>query len=260
MSDGFLGSDEFDERAHQLYNEGQYDEALEVLKDGLSLYPNAVELHVGMAYAYLAREDYPWARRSFGRALTLDGEHEDALAGYGEVLLKVGELPDGSMALPIRNRPKLYVENMSGEVAGRYADVVATPAEADIAILRLETPYEPKGKGFLTRLFHHGDLDFKGKEKQRLLEILDTTPTIVDIHLERAAVIPEIADAAVGLLATFGVTDEVLMDAVFGVFNPTGKLPIELPSSMEAVRAQKEDVPFDSENPLFEFGYGLTYE
>lgn len=176
------------------------------------------------------------------------------------VLLKVGELPDGSMALPVRNRPKLYVENVSGEVAGRYADVVATPAEADMAILRLETPYEPKGKGFLTRLFHHGDLDFKGKEKQRLLKILDTTPTIVDIHLERAAVIPEIADGAVGLLATFGVADEVLMDAVFGVFNPTGKLPIELPSSMEAVRAQKEDVPFDSENPLFEFGHGLTYE
>ncbi|MDZ4672917.1 MAG: tetratricopeptide repeat protein [Gemmatimonadota bacterium] len=98
MSDGFLGSDEFDERAHQLYNEGQYDEALEVLKDGLSLYPNTVELHVGMAYAYLAREDFPWARRSFERALTLDGEHEDALAGYGEVLLKVGDAAGGSAA------------------------------------------------------------------------------------------------------------------------------------------------------------------
>ena len=50
------------------------------------------------------------------------------------------------------------------------------------------------------------------------------------------------------------------MDAVFGEFAPTGKLPIELPSSMEAVRAQREDVPFDSEDPLFAFGHGLTYE
>lgn len=97
MSDGFLGSDEFDEHAHQLYNEGRYDEALEVLKEGLSLYPNSVELHVGMAYAHLAREEYPWARRSFERALTLDGEHEDALAGYGEVLLKLGQV-DGAIA------------------------------------------------------------------------------------------------------------------------------------------------------------------
>jgi tetratricopeptide (TPR) repeat protein len=97
MSDGFLGSDEFDERAHQLYNEGRYDDALEVLKDGLCLYPNAVELHVGMAYAHLAREEFPWARRSFERALTLDGEHEDALAGFGEVLLKIGDGP-GALA------------------------------------------------------------------------------------------------------------------------------------------------------------------
>jgi beta-glucosidase len=29
---------------------------------------------------------------------------------------------------------------------------------------------------------------------------------------------------------------------------------------MEAVRAQKEDVPYDSTDPLFEFGHGLTYE
>lgn len=28
----------------------------------------------------------------------------------------------------------------------------------------------------------------------------------------------------------------------------------------EAVRNQKEDVPYDSEDPLFPFGYGLSYE
>ena len=141
----------------------------------------------------------------------------------------------------------------------RYADLVATPEEADLAVLRLDTPYQPKGLGYLSKLFHHGDLDFKGKEKDRILTILESVPTIVDIHHERAAVIPEIAEAAVGLFATFGVADEVFMDAVFGAFNPTGKLPIELPSSMEAVRVQKEDVPHDSEEPLFEFGHGLSY-
>jgi Tfp pilus assembly protein PilF len=57
----------------------------------LSLYPNAVELHVGMGYARLAREEFAWARKSFEEALTLDPDHEDALAGLGEVLLKVGD-------------------------------------------------------------------------------------------------------------------------------------------------------------------------
>ena len=83
----FLSSEEYDERAHQLYNEGQYDEALEVLREGLALYPNSVELHIGVGYAYHAREEFAWARRSFEEALVLDPEHEDALAGLGETLL-----------------------------------------------------------------------------------------------------------------------------------------------------------------------------
>ena len=91
MADGFRSSDEFDEHAHQLYNQARYDEALEVLIEGLSIYPDAVELHVGMGYAELAREEVAWARRSFTRALVLEPDHEDALSGYGETLLRLGD-------------------------------------------------------------------------------------------------------------------------------------------------------------------------
>ena len=90
MPTPFLSSEEYDERAHQLYNEGQYDDALTVLREGLALYPASVELHIGVGYARLAREEYPWARRSFEEALVLEPEHEDALAGLGETLLKFG--------------------------------------------------------------------------------------------------------------------------------------------------------------------------
>ncbi|MGH7665290.1 MAG: tetratricopeptide repeat protein [Gemmatimonadaceae bacterium] len=91
MSTPFLSSEEYDERAHQLYNEAHYDEALDVLREGLSLYPNSVELHIGVGYARLAREEYAWARRSFEESLALEPEHEDALAGLGEVLLRLGQ-------------------------------------------------------------------------------------------------------------------------------------------------------------------------
>ena len=91
MATPFLSSEEYDERAHQLYNEGQYDDALGVLREGLTLYPNSVELHVGVGYAQLAREEYAWARRSFEQALVLEPEHEDGLAGLGETLLKLGQ-------------------------------------------------------------------------------------------------------------------------------------------------------------------------
>ena len=95
MLEPFWSSDEFDERAHQLYNEGQYEEAVELLRQGLSMYPDAVELHVGMGYARLAREEFAWARRAYTAALGREPDHEDALAGLGEILLKIGRPAEG---------------------------------------------------------------------------------------------------------------------------------------------------------------------
>jgi beta-glucosidase len=81
----------------------------------------------------------------------------------------------------------------------------------------------------------------------------------VALTLERPAVVPEIAAKSAGLLADFGANDAAVLDVIFGRFSPGGRLPFELPSSMEAVRKEKEDMPYDSENPLFPFGHGLTY-
>src|SRR6476619_2379126 len=80
MSDACLSSDDFDEQAHHLYNEGRYDEALTVLNEGIALYPHAVELHIGRAYAHLAREEYAWSRRSFEQAVAAHPESPDAAA------------------------------------------------------------------------------------------------------------------------------------------------------------------------------------
>ena len=90
MPTPFLSSEEYDERAHRLYNDGEYEAALETLKEGLHFYPHSVELYVGLGYARLAREEYAWARESFTRALVLDPEHEDAMVGLGESLLRFG--------------------------------------------------------------------------------------------------------------------------------------------------------------------------
>ena len=91
MPERFLGSEEYDEQAHKLYSDGNYDGALQVLKEGLSLYPDAIDLNVGLGYARLAREEYAWARRAFERASALDDSNEDALVGLGETLLRFGE-------------------------------------------------------------------------------------------------------------------------------------------------------------------------
>jgi len=180
---------------------------------------------------------------------------------------KVGELAqrksivllkNDKQALPLKSGLKFYTEGVKPEALTPYGEVVTDVSKADIAILRLSAPYE-KRKGLAEGWFHAGDLDFKEPEKSRILNILDQVPTVVDIYLERPAVIPEIAERSAALLGSFGASDGAVLDVIFGKFAPQGKLPFELPSSMEAVRNQKEDLPYDSKDPLFKFGHGLSY-
>lgn len=144
------------------------------------------------------------------------------------------------------------------EVAAQYAEVVDRPQEAELIILRLAAPYELR-EGFLEGRIHSGSLEFTAEEKARILGLAAIAPTIVAIYLDRPAVMPEIAAASAGLLADFGASDDAVLDVIFGRVTPGGRLPFEIPSSMEAVRRQKEDVPCDSDDPLYPFGFGLTY-
>jgi len=50
-----------------------------------------------------------------------------------------------------------------------------------------------------------------------------------------------------------------IAETLFGLNNPTGKTPIQFPRDMESVREQAGDVAFDLENPLYDYGFGLSY-
>jgi beta-glucosidase len=182
------------------------------------------------------------------------------LAQRKSIVLLKNDTINQKPVLPLKKGLKIYVENIKPEAASKYGTVVKNPSDADFAIIRLKTPSQYlKGAGLLGRLFGSGDLDFKDKEKAKILALLTKVPTIVDIYFERPPVVPEIAAAGKGLLVNFGSSDEALLDVVFGNFKPQGKLPVEMPSSMEAVRNQKEDLPYDSKDPLYKFGFGLSY-
>ena len=180
------------------------------------------------------------------------------------VLLK-NENTESGTVLPLKQGVRLYLEGVDPEVASQYGQVVDRLEDADVAILRLKAPYEPPrtdlylGENIIETILHQGDLDFKGEELRRIRDVMQSKPTIISIYMERPAVIPEIAAEAAGLIAEFGAEDNALLDVVFGEFNPVGRLPFELPSSMSAVEAQFEDVPHDSQDPLFNFGFGLSY-
>jgi len=188
------------------------------------------------------------------------GNPASLAAGHAAQERAMTLLKNDGQALPLKGSPRIFVKNIDPGVAARYAEVVSTPDQADFAILRLETPWVPIDNGVPFAMdFHHGDLDFKGQAKEEILALCNQVPTIVAIYLDRPAVIPEISAAAKALIGEYGADDAAVLNVIFGKARPEGKLPFELPRSMEAVYKQKEDLPHDSENPLYPFGFGLTY-
>ena len=82
--------------------------------------------------------------------------------------------------------------------------------------------------------------------------------------MNRAYVLTPIVNAADSVLVVYrpGVTcgAEAVADCLFGETAITGRLPFQIPESMEQVLSQREDMPKDIENPLYEYGFGIDAE
>lgn len=163
------------------------------------------------------------------------------------------------LPLPPASGRKVYVEGIDPAlVTGRGIAVVKSPGEADLALLRLRAPFEERPGGF-ERMFHAGSLEFAPAEKERQAAIYKAVPTIVDLYLDRPAIIPEVAASVAALMVSYGSSARAFLDVVLGDAAPEGKLPFDLPSSMKAVEESRSDVPYDTADPAFRFGHGLRY-
>ncbi|STX05702.1 glycoside hydrolase family 3 protein [Kocuria rosea] len=162
----------------------------------------------------------------------------------------------GAAQLPLRPGLRIYAEGVDPEALARYGTVANSPHEADVALLRLKAPYEHRGPGFQS-FFHAGSLEFPAADLEHITAITTTVPTIVDIYLDRPAILTPIREAAAVLVVNFGASDHALLDALTGQVPPRGRLPFDLPRSMAAVEASRPDVAFDTADPLFRFGHGL---
>jgi len=162
--------------------------------------------------------------------------------------------------LPLKASTKIFLEGFSKEETKGLTNLVNDAASADVIVLKIGTPDNAgPEKYILQSLFNHGSLAFSDKEEARLLKIIQSKATITVINLQRPAVIPGINKYTKALIADFSSQDNVILDLIMGKFKPTGRLPFELPSSMEEVLKQKEDLPYDTKNPLYKFGAGIGY-
>ncbi|MFF7458866.1 glycoside hydrolase family 3 protein [Kitasatospora sp. NPDC008115] len=186
----------------------------------------------------------------------------EGLAAQAAASVLLANAAEGPARLPLApGGLKVYAEGLSAEALGDRAALVATPEEADVAVLRLSAPFEPRGEeGTLESFFHAGSLDFPAEEIERVRRICAAVPTVVDVYLDRPAILTGIVGHAASLTVNFGAAEGAFVKVLFGEELPQGSLPFDLPSSMAAVEASRSDVPFDTADPLFRFGHGLRYE
>jgi beta-glucosidase len=166
--------------------------------------------------------------------------------------------------LPLRRAgQKLYLHGISADVARSHGfDVVDTPEVADLAIIRTEAPYETLYPQYwFGSRQHDGSLAFSddNADLRAIRAAAAKVPTIVTVYLDRPAILTNVRPHAAALLVNFGVSDGTLFDVLTGRGRPRGKLPFELPSSMDEVDMQAEDLPHDTAHPLYRIGYGLAY-
>jgi len=160
--------------------------------------------------------------------------------------------------LPLSKGVKAYTEGVAEGALEGYAVAVERPEDADVAILRVKAPFDQRSGG-LAAFFHAGTLEFPPEVLKRIAAIAATVPTVVDVYLERPAVLTGLETGVRALIGDFGAADSALLRVLFGESSPKGSLPFDLPRSMDAVVASRTDVPFDTEDPLFRFGHGLRY-
>src|SRR3954447_2785326 len=159
--------------------------------------------------------------------------------------------------LPLAAGRRVYLEGVDPAAAAALGTVVGDPADADVAVVRLAAPYEARDAYFLEAMTHQGSLDFPAEVVDRITALAAQVPVVLDVHLDRPAVLTPFDGVVQAMVVDFGASDAALLDALTGRVPPRGRLPVELPRSMEAVRASRPDVPSDTVAPLYPHGWGL---
>ncbi|MCR5077334.1 MAG: glycoside hydrolase family 3 C-terminal domain-containing protein [Prevotella sp.] len=237
----------------------------------------------------------------------LVGNRDFMQAGYDAQVKSIVMLKNHAHVLPLQGRRKVYVpkrhypalKNLFGfpadqdhwdypvdlKLVGKYYDVVSTPAEADFALVFIQSPNsgngyerEADGNGYQPISLQYGDYTatearpvslaggdpkerftnrtYKGKtvrtaNKDDMTLVIETKrqmgqkPVIVALAASKPAIVAEFERSADALLVSFGTSNQPILDLVSGRAEPSGLLPCQFPADMATVEHQKEDVPRD---------------
>jgi beta-glucosidase len=215
------------------------------------------------------------------RAKSVVASQEFLAAGYAAQVKSTVLLKNANSILPIAANKKIYVDGINRDVAARYGTVVEDPKSADIAIIRVASPATtyPYGGAFaggggggrggapaaVPPVSPYGiTLAYGNAANWTVLDSIRKlaatgTPTVVVVNMDKPVILTEFIDSIAGIFGSFGASEPALLDVIFGKAAPSGKLPFDLPADMPSVVSQAADLPFDFDDALFKFGFGLAY-
>ena len=176
-------------------------------------------------------------------------------------------LSNKDATLPLKKNLNIFVDGIDEGVASNFGNIVDSSEKADYVLLFLNTVFngqQPSGidrvlDNMLATMFPNNDLDYNDEINAKIEKYSKESNLIIVSDLNRPAILTNASKKSLGLIGTFGVEDRVILETIFGDNNPTGKLPFEIPSSMEEVKEQFSDVADDTKNPIFTYGHGLSY-
>jgi len=161
------------------------------------------------------------------------------------------------------------VDPRDQETTLRAAENVAR--EADVAIVVVgETESTNREAWSEEHLGDRDSLDLLGAQDELVRRVVETgTPTVVFLLNGRPLSIVEIKKTVPAILEGWWLGQEggtAAASVLFGDFDPGGKLPITFPRSVGQIPDFYDHKPsrnrsyiFSSREPLFPFGYGLSY-
>lgn len=186
-------------------------------------------------------------------------------------------LRNESNILPLKAKTKVYFESyfpQKGNPNGTHVNVpainnwdvqfVQSPDEADVILLWI-TPgakslFDSKGEPIYLSLSKNGIntcyINCLTAKKPTVLVMNYSNPWVIDEVYNKESINIK------GVIATFGTTNDALLDVVTGKFNPTGKMPFTTPVSEAAAQHNRPDLPGYDEGPdypLFKFNEGTSY-
>ncbi|MBR5488987.1 MAG: glycoside hydrolase family 3 protein [Firmicutes bacterium] len=219
-----------------------------------------------------SEEHYALVKEAAAKAMTLV-KYENVSALSGQKLIVAGSLAEDTAALSSGWKIAEYegkniltaitekagAENVTyiGNDASQVAASYPAGTTAIVVIGEASGTHEPA--------WGTSTLEFPA-EQTALLEALDKAgvPVVTVVIMNRAYAMEGVAEMSDALLLAYrpGCTAgaEAVAEALFGEAAISGKTPVQIPKTMDQVLAQREDLPKDIVDPLYDYGFGLDVE